>query len=173
MKSSDPLLLADGTLHCWMNPAGKVAISQHLVPPVWPYCRRGQWGCWRSFKWSIADLLISSHSQMSASLLLGLQVRANGPSYSRSVPIHPNFEYKYTRYFMVGIRSWRTYFKMRVILPWDTVIVPGCCTLIFGRIYSPASSTFVVQGTESELSSMFPCLFKDYMFMLNFTGFTV
>jgi hypothetical protein len=30
MKSSDPLLLADGTLHCGMYPAGKVAIFQHL-----------------------------------------------------------------------------------------------------------------------------------------------
>ena len=31
MKSSDSLLLADGTLHCGMYHAGKVAISQHLV----------------------------------------------------------------------------------------------------------------------------------------------
>ena len=30
MKSSDPLLLADGNLHCGMYPAGKVAISRHL-----------------------------------------------------------------------------------------------------------------------------------------------
>ena len=28
MKSSDPLLLADGTLHCGMYPSGKVAISR-------------------------------------------------------------------------------------------------------------------------------------------------
>ena len=38
MKSSDPLLLADGTLHCGMYPAGKVAISQHLVYPGFPLC---------------------------------------------------------------------------------------------------------------------------------------
>ena len=36
--------------------------------------------CITSLKWSIADLLTSSHPQMSASHLLGLQVRANGPS---------------------------------------------------------------------------------------------
>jgi hypothetical protein len=33
MKSSDPLLLTDGTLCCGMHPAGKVAISWHLVTP--------------------------------------------------------------------------------------------------------------------------------------------
>ena len=33
MKPSDPLLLADGTLHCGMYPAGKVAISWHLITP--------------------------------------------------------------------------------------------------------------------------------------------
>jgi hypothetical protein len=31
MKPSDPLLLADGTLRCWMYPTGKVAISQKLA----------------------------------------------------------------------------------------------------------------------------------------------
>ena len=31
MKPSDPLLLADGTLHCGMYLASKVAISQHLA----------------------------------------------------------------------------------------------------------------------------------------------
>ena len=54
--------------------------SHPRVPPVWPYCRQAQCGRWRSLKWSIADLLTSSHPQMSASHLLGLQVRANGPS---------------------------------------------------------------------------------------------
>ena len=82
MKSSDPLLLADGTLRCGMS-LGKVAISRHLitlgVPPVWPYCRQAQCERWRSLKWSIADLLSSSHPHMSTSHLLGLQVRANGP----------------------------------------------------------------------------------------------
>ena len=38
MKPSDPLLLADGTLHCGMYPAGKVAISRHLVTPGFPRC---------------------------------------------------------------------------------------------------------------------------------------
>ena len=33
MKPSDPLLLADVTLHCGMYPAGKVDISQHLAVP--------------------------------------------------------------------------------------------------------------------------------------------
>ena len=33
MKSSDPLLLADGTLRCGMYPAVKAAISQRLVTP--------------------------------------------------------------------------------------------------------------------------------------------
>ena len=33
LKSSDPLLLADGNLHCGMYPTGKVAISRHLVTP--------------------------------------------------------------------------------------------------------------------------------------------
>ena len=36
MKSSDPLLLADGTLRCRMYPAGKVAISQTKSPPGSP-----------------------------------------------------------------------------------------------------------------------------------------
>ena len=51
-----------------------------LVSPVWPYCQQAQCGRWHSSKWSIADLLTSCHPQMSASHLLGLQVRANGPS---------------------------------------------------------------------------------------------
>ena len=38
MKPSDPLLLADGTLRCGMYPAGKVAISRHLVTPGFPRC---------------------------------------------------------------------------------------------------------------------------------------
>ena len=38
MKSSDPLLLADGNLRCGMYPAGKVAISQYLVTPGFPRC---------------------------------------------------------------------------------------------------------------------------------------
>ena len=38
MKSSDPLLLADGNLHCGMYPAGKVAISWHLATPGLPQC---------------------------------------------------------------------------------------------------------------------------------------
>ena len=38
MKSSDPLLLADGNLHCGLYPAGKVAISRHLVTPGFPRC---------------------------------------------------------------------------------------------------------------------------------------
>ena len=36
MKSSDPLLLADGNLRCGMYLAGKVAISQHLATPRFP-----------------------------------------------------------------------------------------------------------------------------------------
>ena len=36
MKPSDPLLLADVTLHCGMYPAGKVDISQHLAIPGLP-----------------------------------------------------------------------------------------------------------------------------------------
>ena len=36
MKSSDPLLLTDGNLHCGMYPAGKVAIYQHQATPVSP-----------------------------------------------------------------------------------------------------------------------------------------
>ena len=34
----DPLLLADGNLHCGMYPPGKVAISRHLVTPGFPRC---------------------------------------------------------------------------------------------------------------------------------------
>ena len=36
MKSSDPLLLADGNMHCGMYPAGKVAISRHLFISGFP-----------------------------------------------------------------------------------------------------------------------------------------
>ena len=54
--------------------------SHPWVPPEWPYCQQAQCGRWRPLKWSIADLLTSSHPEMSASHLLGLQVRANGPS---------------------------------------------------------------------------------------------
>ena len=38
MKSSDPLLLVNGTFRCGMYPAGKVAISRHLVTPGFPRC---------------------------------------------------------------------------------------------------------------------------------------
>ena len=38
MKPSDQLLLADGTLHCRMYRAGKVAISQHLATPGFHQC---------------------------------------------------------------------------------------------------------------------------------------
>ena len=38
MKSSDPLLLADDTLHSGMYPAGKVAISLQLATPGFPWC---------------------------------------------------------------------------------------------------------------------------------------
>ena len=31
-------LVADGNLHCGMYPAGKVAISRHLVTPGFPRC---------------------------------------------------------------------------------------------------------------------------------------
>ena len=37
-ETSDPLLLADGTLRCGMYPAGQVAISQHLATPGFPQC---------------------------------------------------------------------------------------------------------------------------------------
>ena len=59
--------------------------SHPRVPPVWPYCRQAQCGRWRSLKWSIADLLTSSHPQMSASHLLRLQVRSNGPSFQETL----------------------------------------------------------------------------------------
>jgi hypothetical protein len=36
MKPSDPLLLADGTLHFGMYPAGKITISRHLATPGFP-----------------------------------------------------------------------------------------------------------------------------------------
>ena len=38
MNSSDPLLLADGTLRYGIYPVGKVAISRHLVTPGIPRC---------------------------------------------------------------------------------------------------------------------------------------
>ena len=38
MKPDYPLLLADGTLHCGMYPAGKVAISLHLATSGLPQC---------------------------------------------------------------------------------------------------------------------------------------
>ena len=66
------------------RPAGKVAISRHLVTPGFPQCDHtvGELSADAGvhWKWSIADLLTSSHPQMSACHLLGLQVRANGPS---------------------------------------------------------------------------------------------
>ena len=37
MKPSDPLLLADVTLHCGMYPGGKVDIAQHLAIPSFPW----------------------------------------------------------------------------------------------------------------------------------------
>ena len=36
MKPSDPLLLAEGTLHCGMYPASKDPISRHLATPGFP-----------------------------------------------------------------------------------------------------------------------------------------
>ena len=59
--------------------------SHPRVPPEWPYCQQAQCGLWFTVQWSIADLLTSSHPQMSASHLLGLQVCANGPSLSAFV----------------------------------------------------------------------------------------
>ena len=50
-------------------------------PPGWPYCRQAQCGSWFTVQWSIADLLTSSHAQMSASHLLGLQ----GPQQSPAI----------------------------------------------------------------------------------------
>ena len=61
MKPSDPLLLVDGTLRYRVYLAGKVAISQHLATPGFPQCDH------------TAGNLTSSHPQMSASHLLGLQ----------------------------------------------------------------------------------------------------
>ena len=52
------------------------------APQEWPYCRQAQCRRWFTMQWSIADLLTSSHPQMSASHLLRLQVCAN----QRSTP---------------------------------------------------------------------------------------
>ena len=88
MKSSDPLLLAGGNSRCGMYPASKVAISPHLITPKFPRCDHtvgnlsADAGVHWNEKWIIADLLTSSQPHMSASHLLGLQVRANGPSFS-------------------------------------------------------------------------------------------
>ena len=54
-------------LALWDVSQSKVVIAWHpQVPWVWPYCRQAQCGHWHSLKWSIADLLTSSHPQMSA-----------------------------------------------------------------------------------------------------------
>ena len=37
-ETSDPLLLANDTLHCRMYPTCKFAISQHLATPGFPQC---------------------------------------------------------------------------------------------------------------------------------------
>ena len=80
MKSSDPLLFTD--------PAGKVAISQHLVTPGSP-------GVTILSASSVRMLAFieMKHSRppdlKSASHLLGLQVRANGPSSLHSL-LHEN-----------------------------------------------------------------------------------
>ena len=82
MKPSDPMLLADVTLRCRMYPAGKVDISQHLAIPGFPQSDHtvGKPSADAGSLCSIAYFLASSHPQMSASHLLGLQVRANRPS---------------------------------------------------------------------------------------------
>ena len=78
------------TVGCIMRQIWHLLKPSHPpVPLVWPYCRQAQCGCWCSLKWIIADLLTSSHPQMSASHLLGLKVRANGPSY-KSYSYHMN-----------------------------------------------------------------------------------
>ena len=78
MKSSDPLLLADGTLRSVMYPAGKVAISWGLATFRFPWFDHtvGKLSADAGLLCSelyIADLLTSSHTQMSASHLLWLQ----------------------------------------------------------------------------------------------------
>ena len=61
-----------------------LSASSHLrVPPVWQYSQQAQCGGWRSLKWSIADLLTSSHPQMSASHLLGLQGPQQTPATTK------------------------------------------------------------------------------------------
>ena len=71
MKSSEPLLR-------WYFALQDVSRRQSchlstLSHPRVPYCRQAQCGRWRLLKWSIANLLASSHPQMSASHFLGLQ----------------------------------------------------------------------------------------------------
>ena len=62
-----------------MYPADKVDTSQHLATPRFP---QGE----HTVSEPIVDAgsLTSSHPQMSASHLLGLQVRANEPSYNKA-----------------------------------------------------------------------------------------
>ena len=90
MKSSDPLLLADGHLHCGMYPAGKVAISQHLATPRFPRSDHtiskltADAGSLCSEE-SIADLLTSSHPQMSASHFLATETSQDLPFNAENV----------------------------------------------------------------------------------------
>ena len=65
MKPSDPLLLANVTLHCGMYPACKVDISQHLAIPKFPQSDH-------TVGKPSADA-DSLYSEMSASHLFGLQ----------------------------------------------------------------------------------------------------
>ena len=52
------------------------------VPPEWPYCQQAQCKHWFTVWWRIADLLTSSHPQMSDSNMYGLQGPQQSPAWA-------------------------------------------------------------------------------------------
>ena len=86
-KPTIPMLFAKTALSCWMHPIAQTTLlptpSHPWVPPEWPYCQQAQCEQCFTVKHSKAGLQNSSHSQNSASHLLGLQGPQQTPAYSQ------------------------------------------------------------------------------------------
>ena len=62
--------------------------SHPRVPPVWPYCRWAQCGCWFTVQWSIADLLTSSILKYQPPLCLDYRSVQTDPARNKVIDSH-------------------------------------------------------------------------------------
>ena len=93
--------------------------NDHWVLLGWPYCQRAQCGCWFTVQWSTADLLTSSHPQISASKhthLRHIQSQFSCqelPEYLRKVSIH-NTQYKIVSIHMMHCKLKESFFETKL-----------------------------------------------------------